>query len=344
LAPGPHKKPYLILSLDGGGIRGVLTAGIIEQLEAKCAFLSEVQLVAGTSTGGILALGLASGMNPTEVKQLYIRTGEKIFKKRRIDEFFDRLLKLDVTIFRAKYNNQALREELAAELTTRAARLDELQKRVLISTFNLCDENRKVWKPKFFNNYPGDKDCQENPIEVALRTSAAPTYFPSFGSYVDGGVIANNPSMCAVAQALNSVSFDSPTGPESDPLDCDDIFLLSIGTGENPKKIEGSDLNWGFGKWWKPLYDVLMDGSVGVADYQARQLLGPRYARINFPFPRNREINLDDVSSIPELSSWAADTQLDDALNVLDLYFKRKNVVSKGEAAAPTIQAEPVTA
>ncbi len=323
MAPSKPRKPYLILSLDGGGIRGVLTAGILECLESDRPFLSEVQLIAGTSTGGILGLALASGMSPEEVKALYIRCGEKIFKKRPLDKFFDQLLHLDVTIFRAKYANTALREELTNALSKRAPTLADLQKHVLISTFNLEDPDKKVWKAKYFNNYPGDKDCSEDPIAVALRTSAAPTYFPSVGTYIDGGVVSNNPSVCAVTQALHSVVIDPPTeGEHEEHLTLDDIYLISVGTGNNPKKIAGADLNWGFGKWWKPLYDVLMDGSVDVADYQVRNLLGEHYARINFPFPNNEAIDMDDVSRIGELEAWAPQTQLQDALHVLDHYYE----------------------
>src|SRR5262249_26109714 len=119
-------------------------------------------------------------------------------------------------------------------------RLNELNKKVLIPTFDLNPttpaDQPVVWKPKFFHNYPGpDSDGDETVVDVAMRTSAAPTFFPSYQGFIDGGVVSNNPSMAALAQAL-----DAGTGNQ--PLN--GIKLLSIGTGFNPVHIDG-DVDWG---------------------------------------------------------------------------------------------------
>ena len=99
---------FHILSLDGGGIRGVLTAALLERLEqSNPGFMSRVDLLAGTSTGEILALGLASGMTPSEVRSLYERLGASVFS----DSIWDNLIDLG-QVRGAQYSNKKLKEEL----------------------------------------------------------------------------------------------------------------------------------------------------------------------------------------------------------------------------------------
>src|SRR6185295_6286062 len=130
-------------------------------------------------------------------------------------------------------------------------RLQDLQKRVLIPTFDLDNENpdqdKRTWNPKFFHNFPGeDTDGTESVVDVALNTSAAPTYFPSHEGFIDGGVVANNPSMAALAQTQDLRN--TGTSPA-----LKDIFLLSLGTGTNLSFVKGRNLDWGFAQWAKPL-------------------------------------------------------------------------------------------
>ena len=94
---------YLILSLDGGGIRGVLTARLLERLAERSPFLADVELIAGTSTGGILALGLAAGLEPEELVALYVKKGEDIFGDRDLK---DKLLGPTDEWVRANYDNK----------------------------------------------------------------------------------------------------------------------------------------------------------------------------------------------------------------------------------------------
>jgi patatin-like phospholipase/acyl hydrolase len=109
-------------------------------------------------------------------------------------------------------------------------------------------------------------------VDVALYTSAAPTYFPTYRGYVDGGVVSNNPSMCAVAQAL-----EPTTGKQK----LRDIRVLSMGTGYNPKYITAENEDWGFIEWAPHLISLMLEGSMGLADYQCRQLLETHYQRVN---------------------------------------------------------------
>jgi patatin-like phospholipase/acyl hydrolase len=295
---------YHILSLDGGGIRGVLTATLLEQLEeAQPGFLAKIDLFAGTSTGGILALGLAAGLTPAQCRQLYENQGEYIFSNplaRAVEELGN--------VLGAKYDNAHLKRALNDQFGDKT--LDNLPRRVLISSFAVDNSPTdpgvlRNWKAKFFHNYPGPgTDGRERVVDVALRTSAAPTYFPMVGEFVDGGVAANNPSMCALAEALN---------PAMGGQKIDDIRLLSVGTGQRPRYLTARSVNWGVVEWGPHLVDLLMEGSNGLGDYQCRQVLGGNYFRLNPALPD--AIGLDDVSRVRQLRDLGATADLTAAID-----------------------------
>ncbi|MDE3170954.1 MAG: hypothetical protein KGL75_12495 [Acidobacteriota bacterium] len=168
-----------------------------------------------------------------------------------------------------------------------------------------------MWKAKFFHNFAGpDSDCAEKVANVALRTSAAPTYFPVYQGYVDGGVIANNPSMAAVAQAL-----DAGTGKQQ----LADLRLLSLGTGVTPAYIAGGRLDWGLAQWAPKLADMMLEGGMGVADYECARLLGPNYFRLAPVLPE--PVPLDCVEKIPNLVSYAKQVDIAAAVAWLNANF-----------------------
>jgi len=275
-------SPYRILSLDGGGIKGLFTATVLDRiLHAYPALIENVDLIAGASTGGIIALGLADGKTPAEIVALYRDRADKIFD----DSFWDDLIDLGKAIG-ADYSNKGLKRELTKQFGDR--KLGQLKKRVLVPTFDLdaaeAPGRPRAWKPKFFHNYPGrDSDRAERVVDVALRTSAAPTYFPAHQGYVDGAVVANNPSMAAVAQALDTRAAGKPL---------DELVLLSVGAGSEPKFIQDRKVDWGWGQWARPLVSMMISGVMGVADFQSRQLLGDRYFRLDHLFDRG--VAVDD--------------------------------------------------
>jgi hypothetical protein len=132
-----------------------------------------------------------------------------------------------------------------------------------------------------------------------MSTSAAPTYFPSYNGYIDGGVIANNPSMAAIAQVLDG------RNQAGERATLDQVKLLSVGTGDSLQYIAGQSLDWGDAQWIKPILNVMMDGSVGVADFQCKQLLGNRYCRVEPIFPAGKSFPMDDVGKIVDLMDLA---------------------------------------
>lgn len=305
---------YRILSLDGGGIRGLLTAILLERLETEVpGWLDKADLMTGTSTGGIIALGLAHGLKPKELRELYEKKGPAIFD----DSWWDDVKDIGA-VLGSDYDNKNLTKELRMIFGT--TKLKDLRKKVLVPAFDLDNEDKdpkdRSWKPKFFHNFPGDdSDGEELAMKVALYTSAAPTYFPTVDGYIDGGVFANNPSMAALAQTQDSRSFQNPPG-------LDEIVLLSIGTGRSLFRIEGKNLDWGYAQWAKPLINIMMDGVAGVSDYQCRQILGDNYLRISPAFPPDKAIPLDAVKDIPELVSFAVSVDITETIRWLRKTWK----------------------
>ncbi len=288
---------YRLLTLDGGGIRGVLTSVLLERLEAEIPFLHRIDLYAGTSTGGIIALGLAAGYSPAEIGELYRLQSREVFANSWVDDLLD-LGKLAGAEYSLDPLHQILSERFG-EMT-----LADLPKKVLIPTFDLDNENpdpeQRTWKPKFFHNFLGpDSDGDQRVVDVAVRTSAAPVYFPVYQGYIDGGVVANNPSMCALAQAIHPGT--ARQAPE-------DVVLLSIGTGMNPQFLPVENADWGLAQWARHLLGLMLEGNAGVADYQVAQSLGERYRRLNPLLPG--PIHLDDVDKVGLLQQIGEEVDL----------------------------------
>lgn len=290
---------YRVLSIDGGGIRGIVTTILMQRLQATTGledFLDEVDLIAGTSTGGLLALGIARGLSLDQIRDLYVNDGPEIFDDTWLDDLLD-LGKLRGADYKTGPMRRVFRRVLGAETS-----LGQLRKRVLITAFDLDNEDpddlRRTWKPKLFHNFPGAaNDRHELAYKVAMYTAVAPTYFPSVDGYIDGGVYANNPAMCGLAQTQDKRYRPTPS--------LDEIVLLSLGTGTSLFHIEGRALDWGYAQWIKPLISLMLDGISGIADYQCRQMLRDRYHRLAPVFPPEVSIPMDDVGKIPYMIDFA---------------------------------------
>lgn len=307
---------YRILSLDGGGIRGVLTAQLLKLIEErKPGFLASVDMFAGTSTGAILAAGLAKGLKPEEIIDLYIQDGQRIFPSWR------RKLGYIGMLFSSRYGTSGRKEALENLLGDKT--LGDVNRDLLISSFLLdsindpnckpeseipvpdeCKKKVRQWKAKFFHNLepkrPSARDYRcENLVDVVTRSSAAPLYFPLFQNYVDGGIVANNPALCSFAQVISN---DTPIAKQ------DEVVILSLGTGDVQKYITNKNSAWGLLGWKLQLIDILTSGSVGLATFQGKQILGDRFQRLNPILPK--PIELDDASpqAIKELIEAANNT------------------------------------
>jgi patatin-like phospholipase/acyl hydrolase len=292
---------YKILSIDGGGIRGIITVTMLKQICEilhGTEWLDGVDLLAGTSTGGLIALALSSGMSLDEVQEIYENDGPEIFS----DSVFDDIKDLG-NILGADYDidnmETALKKRFGAQ-----KKLSDLKKKVIIPAFDLDNEGQpppRTWKPKIFHNFEGDDsdgDCLV--YKVGISTSAAPTFFQSYDGYIDGGVFAGNPSMCALAQTQDAKRF------EGKPVPLNEIRMVSLGTGTSSQYISGDKLDWGLKDWAKPIITLMMDGTNGIADYQCRQILGGKsYIRLAPVIPEGTVFKLDDVKRIPEMIGFA---------------------------------------
>ena len=287
---------YRVLSIDGGGIRGLVTTILLQRIVAAPGleeFFDSVDLLAGTSTGGLLALGIAHQIDLPQIRDVYAKKGPKIFD----DSWLDNLVDLG-KLRGADYDIAPLRRELKRMFGETS--LGQLKKRVLITAFDLDNEDaeERTWKPKLFHNFNGpNNDRAALAFEVGLYTSAAPTYFPSVDGYIDGGVYASNPSMCALAQTQDRRYPPTPS--------LDDVLLLSLGTGKSLQYIKGASHDWGYAQWIKPLISLMLEGTAGIADYQCKQTLGERYHRLAPVFPAGVTIDMDDVAKIPYMTTFA---------------------------------------
>jgi patatin-like phospholipase/acyl hydrolase len=300
---------YRILSLDGGAARGIYTAALLRKLDERVpGFAGRADLIAGSSSGGILALGLAVGMTPPQVFELWRDNVRRIFHR----DWLHLLLTLGGLVG-ARYDNRTLRELATKALGDKT--LGDLGQKVLLPTFDLDNEGAKGqtrrWKPKFFHNFEGkDSDGAVLAKDVAVRTSAGPAFFPTHQGYIDGSVVANNPSLAALALALHE---------DGGRQKIDRVRLFSLGAGSNPKRIEG-DRQWGFIRWARPFLSIVLEGMTGVAHYQCEQLLGTRnYRRLDPDLPE--EVAFDGVEKADKLIALADKADITEAATWLEANF-----------------------
>jgi uncharacterized protein len=276
----PDGKRYRILSLDGGGIRGLISALWLQRLEAELGspLRDHFDLIAGTSTGAILACGVATGMPAEEMVQLYRRNGREIFPAlpSRLWSRVGRVFSEGVSA--PKYSDQGIKAVLQRVFGDTTLADVPAAKVLLITAYNTLARDAVVIK----NRNPAY--AQLKLWEVAKASAAAPTYFPAhvldFGTHsaplIDGGVVANNPTACAIAEGVR-VNGERPEGCK-----LDDFIVASFGTGESTRPIGAAEAReWGALEWAIPIIDVLMDGAGDATDYVASYLVPKdRYFRL----------------------------------------------------------------
>ena len=271
-----------ILAIDGGGIRGIIPALVLAEVERRSGrrVFELFDLIAGTSTGGILACALCAP-DPLPAEQLvglYQEEGPEIFSR----SVFQRI-RSGEGLLDEKYDAAALDRALERFLSTK--RLSETRPDLIVPAYDMADPGPYFFKsPKARANEPEDV-----PLSVVARaTSAAPTYFeavPLDGrALIDGGVFAVNPAMCAFAEVMRH-----------DPSA--DILMLSLGTGQRTRRRTYADIDdWGLLEWARPILDVVFDGVSDAVDYQLRQVLAEgRYWRLQVELTEASD-DLDDAS------------------------------------------------
>jgi patatin-like phospholipase/acyl hydrolase len=263
--------------------------------------LEHVDLFAGTSTGSVVASTLASGLSADTLVSFY---SQENLKSAFSPSHFN--------WFRPKYSNENFKALLETHFPGNP-RLGDLKKhKMMAPSFKLDDRKEHDWYPIFFHNFPRSSDLDKFVVDVVLRSAAAPTFFPSHQGYIDGGMMANNPSTAAIAIAL---------GHQEPQLKLEDVCLLSIGTGLTPSIININTTGWGAVQWMlnpfrspsEPILNILFDGIVEADHTTSRHLLGPRYWRLNPTLVR--QTMLDDWKAVPELIKTASDYDLGPTLD-----------------------------
>jgi patatin-like phospholipase/acyl hydrolase len=287
--PWPKDQPFKILSLDGGGIRGIFSAGVVkaiaDELPEKDALRDYFDLIAGTSTGGIVAIALGLGVSPSRIFDLYDADGRKIFPPFWARNFVFRLVRRVRT---SLYNYRALETSLRREFGS--SKLGDSSARLLIPSFVAPHAQVAVFKTDHHPDYK--RDWQAAAWEVARATSAAPTFFEGHrhgGSYfLDGGLFANNPVMLAIVEAMHAYD-----------IRLEQIRVLSIGTGNRRPSLSQSAIRAGM--WgWRDALSTAMYLTTDTALSQARLLLGfDSIVRVEPSFA-DAQIELDDWISAHE--------------------------------------------
>ncbi len=285
---------YKILSIDGGGLHGYADVVILKRLMEKCPnLLKDVDLIAGTSVGGIVGLGMAMGHGIDIVEKNFVDGVPLAFTPE-----YPRMLGFYLGLC-SKYNTNKFKKFL--DFVYNGLCLGDLKKKVVIPAFCLDNESseRRRWNPKIFHNF-SSPDHNMKLVDVAMATSAVPVIFPAYGKYIDGAVVANNPTLCAIAQSQD-VHIDLKPKLE-------DICVLSLGTVRD-EYVDGKNVDWGYLKWIKTILELLPERDLPIINYQASLLLGSRYHRIepiiNLP--------MDDVKGFDAIKKISLDYDIQDA-------------------------------
>jgi hypothetical protein len=305
---------FKILSLDGGGIRGAFIAAFLARIQQNLErpLIDYFDLIAGTSTGGLIAVALGMGIRPEDIKEFYQAAGPLIFarppfrlpawKRRVIEACLSRIAPaIDAEwLFRAKFESAPLREAVQQQLQQRL--FGEARVRLVIPAVDLTAARGVVFKTPHRPHFIRDRHFSA--CDVIMATTAAPSYFApasiTVGSaYCDGGIWANNPAIVGYVEAIK-ISQEC-NRPDVDPrFTHQDISLLSVGTGTRRHFAKLNDGDTGL-RWWGPRF-LSISGetqSEGIHT-QAQYLLGDRYMRVDFEIPEGKW-DLDSVDNLDAL-------------------------------------------
>lgn len=273
---GTRPDRFQVLCLDGGGYKGVFSAAVLAALEEDFhqPIAPLFDLIVGTSTGGIIALGLGAGLSPANILAQYAEWGPAIFRRGGLN------------LLRPKYGSGALREALHAIVGDR--RLEESEVPLVIPAFNIGQD--RVYLFKTPHNPRLVRDGRELMVDVAMATAAAPTYFAGFNlrgiRLVDGGLWANNPAVVGITEAYGLFG-----------VGLEEIRMFSLGTTSDVVRRPAGLDRGGLILWARSAIDVILRGQSVGADNTAFHLLGEdRYLRLDPPVP-DKMLALDRIAT-----------------------------------------------
>ncbi|EFV74076.1 CBASS cGAMP-activated phospholipase [Cytobacillus sp. FSL W8-0315] len=275
--PTKHENELRILSIDGGGMKGVLPVVYLRRIEQQLGepIYKYFDLITGTSTGGIIALGLTAGLSASEISDLYIKEGKRIFFKNKFSNSF----------LSAKYTNKQLLSLLKE--TFGDIKIEDALTMLCIPSIEHHKAEPKVYKTPHHRDYI--LDGKRYMWEVALATSAAPTFFPAaeIGEgecKIDGGLWANNPSLVGITEG-QKLGF---------PLN--QIKVFSLGTGDSIYNVNNEIAKKsGFLSWKTNIIELAFQVQSKSATYISNYLIGGNLCRISPTL--GRPLKLDSTKS-----------------------------------------------
>lgn len=315
--PWPQGSLFRILSIDGGGIRGVFAAAYLAEIERRFlggrSIAAHFDMIAGTSTGGIIALALAHGMTAQEALQIYVERGERIFPTLK---GWRKWLRLVRWLSRPKHDQVALKAELLGVFGDKV--LDDAGTRLVVPSFEGLHGEPFLYKTPHHPDY--QKDRHKKFAHVALHTTAAPSYYPAVDDdgyvMIDGGIWANNPIMNAVVDTL--ACFDVPR---------ENLRILSLGAGEATFNLHSRARNGGAGHW------AFLRAFNAAARAQSRNALGQAYLLVGKnnvlrvdPAESDRPIGLDDTARALRELPLAARSLVENSGHQVETTFLRDQV------------------
>ena len=283
-----NEEPFRILSLDGGGSRGIYSAQILAKMEQSFEIRIKdcFNLVAGTSTGSIIAGAVATGISMTEIVQLFESEAPHIFQKRLYRQGW----------FRSKYPKKPLEKVLENHLPS--MKLGEISVPLMITSSDITTGGVYVFKSNYMEKlgkpYYRDKDVRLR--DAVLASCAAPTFFDpaTVGNYLlsDGGLWANNPSIISFTEAISKFK-----------KRIDQLRVLSLGTGHS-KNMYAQKPNWGFFTGWgrQKFISYIMALQSQASTNMAKLLLKEKYLRVDPPI---EYWELDEIAYIGNLKALA---------------------------------------
>jgi len=304
-----------ILSLDGGGVRGYLTAMILENVEKQLNLrdgsnkpLGEYfDLIAGTSTGAIIAGLLAIGKSASEVRKIYEDDIKEIFSNEMKNNFLG-FFPIP-NLFKTKYKQNKLAERAEHHFKNLTFEFGkDIKTHLLITSVDITTMTARFHKSAYnHKNKPREDELLSNAI---IASASAPSYFPVkekliySSNLIDGGIVANNPSLVALIDSFSFTEHDNK----------DDVVLLSVGTGKaceipyDVEPLQNTTIKWLRQNGSIPLVEILMNSQVALAEFQTSFLMDKlgcknQYERINPSL--GIKIQLDDANKIDLLKNLA---------------------------------------
>lgn len=335
---------FKILSIDGGGIRGIIPAKILALLEEELGrrgmsthIYDYFDMMCGTSTGGIIAIGLGLGMSASDILKLYLDNAEAIFPKTSALKKVKRILK-GKSFYEREVLKKLVTEEYNKAAGVNPARIGHSHTRLCIPVYDAHKGAMHVFKTSHHPELL--RDYQMPAVDVAMSTAAAPVYFDSYdykystidgnqimsySNIVDGGIMANNPTLIGYMEATHSLNVKP-----------DELAILSIGTGNNllsdvPKSLSAK--YWLYENRRFRLYDLI---SSAQSDYTSNLMkflqLGignsgtPKfiYERLQYSFSDSDEVGMDESNRqlLEHLENIGQELYGDHATSLLDKFFE----------------------